>query len=159
MKRTITFEPAYDKRHPDPKKNYGIHGVTIRFVLQGKEGAVQLVLYTDWFLPHVQEELHNRGDHGGVQSWRNGKPWFAGVDLKPIGADIGYHSAKPLHKWQKKSQPSQAKCHILGTPCWYDGSTLRASEVGVPALLSKGSDGVWALLKEEYDRVFKPRRK
>lgn len=50
------FSPAFDRRDPDPKKNFGIHGVELRMVLKGPEGAVQFVLYTNWQLPHVREE-------------------------------------------------------------------------------------------------------
>jgi len=57
LTREIKFSPAYDKRDPDPSKNYGIHGVTITFLLKGEKGAVQFVLYTNWHLPHVDHEI------------------------------------------------------------------------------------------------------
>ena len=40
MERIIKFHQAYDKRHPNPSKNYGIHGVDLVFVLKGELGAV-----------------------------------------------------------------------------------------------------------------------
>ena len=54
LKRIVKFAPAYDKRNPDPSKNYGVHGVELRMVLKGKEGAVQFLLFTNWMLPRVQ---------------------------------------------------------------------------------------------------------
>ncbi len=56
MQREITMTPAYDKRDPDPSKNYGVHGVNIVYVLKGKLGAVQFVLYTNWMGTKYREE-------------------------------------------------------------------------------------------------------
>lgn len=137
FEKTITFQPAYDKRDPNPSKNYGIHGVTIRFVLQGELGATQFVLYTDWHLPHVQKEL----------SLKPYSPFRDGI--KPIGADIGYHAYKPQYEGQ---QPMD-KCDILGVLCYYDGSGLRATEF-IPQFLAGGDEAVWKMLREEYDHRF-----
>jgi hypothetical protein len=54
MKRFITFSAAYDKQHKDPNKNYGIHGVDMRMVLQGELGAMSFTLFTNWYLPETQ---------------------------------------------------------------------------------------------------------
>ena len=47
MHRRIEFAPAYDKRHPDPQKNYGIHGVEMRWLLEGPRGVIQFLVYTN----------------------------------------------------------------------------------------------------------------
>lgn len=57
LERIVKLLPAWDKRNSDPSKNYGVHGVELRMVLKGPEGAVQFVLYTNWHLPHVTEGL------------------------------------------------------------------------------------------------------
>ncbi len=57
MERIVEITPAYDKRHSDPCRNYGIHGADLRMILKGDLGAVQFVLFTNWHLPHVTEEL------------------------------------------------------------------------------------------------------
>lgn len=138
LQRIVEMEPAYDKRDPDPSKNYGIHGVNLRMVLKGKKGAVQFLIYTGWHLPHVQEELDNKHqlDH---------------LFHKPIPADVGYHSPKPIHGDYK---PTSESCPYLdGKPCYCDGSALHAEKVfGI--LLEKGSDGVWGHLEDYYDRTF-----
>lgn len=51
LTREISFSPAYDKRHIDPSKDYGIHGVEMRWYVKSSEGAVQFVVYTNWMLP------------------------------------------------------------------------------------------------------------
>ena len=60
LERIIKFAPAFDKRDPDPKKNYGTHGVELKMVVKGSKGAVQFVLFTNWQLPHVTKESENR---------------------------------------------------------------------------------------------------
>src|SRR5690554_1678397 len=60
LEQLVTFEPAWDKRDPNPAKNYGVHGVELRMVLKGEKGAVQFVLYTGWQLPHVTKENDER---------------------------------------------------------------------------------------------------
>ena len=136
LERILNMEPAFDKRDPDPHKNYGIHGVTLRMVVKGEKGAVQFVLYTNWMLPHVQDEL----------DLRPGSKLLS----RPLPVDIGYHARSPRYA----GQGAMPNCQYLdGAPCYYDGSGLRAEEV-YQVLLSAGSDGVWKYLEEEYDSLF-----
>lgn len=60
LERIVRFYPAYDKRDPDPKKNYGIHGVELLMLVKGEKGAVQFKLSTNWQLPHVTKETVER---------------------------------------------------------------------------------------------------
>jgi hypothetical protein len=124
------FTPACDKRDPDPKKNYGVHGVSLRMVLKGPDGAVQFVVFTNWQLPNVREELDRttieRIAHAtkpartvtklkGVapslipmvldQVERGVVPYEEGErELRcfyhPMPADLGYHSPKPMYEGQ-----------------------------------------------------------
>lgn len=143
FKKEITFHEAWDKRDPNPSINCGIHGVEIRFVLKGKLGAVQFVIYTNWMLPEVTKER---------------KPRYIGkilqdVDLYflyPIPADLGYHSHKPMYDGQEKSTED---CPYIGGSCYYSGSGLGAGPV-YDVLLREGSDGVWRELKGYYKRIF-----
>ena len=139
FRRQVQFSPAYDKRHPDPKKNYGIHGMELRFILVGPLGATQFVFATNLQLPHVRQEQFNR-DNGVRQQYDFGAP---------MGVDVGYHA----HEAQYEGQPSRSDCKYLDGPCFYDGSSLRADEF-YPTFLEKGDDAVWAMLREEYDFRF-----
>jgi len=133
MKRDVEFSPAFDKCSADPSKNYGIGAVMCRFVLSGKRGAVQFLLSTGWYLPHVWLEI--KYDSMG----------------KPEAFDLGYHSYTPRYEGQKTVTNS---CPYLeGKPCYYDGSSLRSTPV-LTALIEKGSDEVWAILEKEYIGVF-----
>ena len=50
MEKLVFFDPAWDKRHHDPNKNYGIGSMRCRMILKGKEGAVHFVFSTGMFL-------------------------------------------------------------------------------------------------------------
>ena len=144
MEKIIEFSAAYDKRDPNPAKNYGIHGVDIRFVLKGEEGAVQFLLYTGWQLPHVREELND--------SFLEHPRRVSLECMFPQPANLGYHSPKPMYPEDK---PMIDSCPYLdGKPCYYNGSGLAAERV-YERLLSEGDAGVWLELEKYYDRVFK----
>lgn len=130
FERIVTMSPAFDKRHTDPKKNYGIHGVDLRMVLKGPRGATQFLLYTGWHLPHVESELEL-------------KP--CGLS-RPLPADRGYHWSEPRYEGQ-----TSQKCDLLpGGICYYDGSGLNAEPL-YHLLLTKGSEGVWKDLEDYYN--------
>ena len=138
MEKIIQFEPAYDKRHSNPKKNYGIHGVNIRFLLKGERGATQFLIFTNWQLPHVQKELR--------VDMRPDKYFI----FEPMAADLGYHSPVPIYE----GQSSLGACPVLdGKDCYYDGSGLNAEPV-YKILLEKGHEGVWKELEEYYVLTF-----
>jgi hypothetical protein len=141
FRREIRVEPAFDKRDPDPRKNYGIHGVTLRFHLIGEEGATQFVVYTSMHLPHVAEELWEK--HAGT-GWN---------PFKPMAADIGYHSPRPMYEGHS---PMDGPCELIGgRTCYYDGSGLAADKF-FPEFLAGGDEAVWKMLEEVYRERFLP---
>ncbi len=139
MEKITNFAPAFDKRDPNPSQNYGIHGVELRMVLKGELGAVQFVLYTNWQLPNVQEEMRIK---------MHPDKYFL---FEPMPADLGYHSHTAMYEGQ---EPMTKECEYLnGKPCFYDGSGLNAQRI-YDALVSKGSDAVWSELEEYYKSTF-----
>ena len=164
LTRQLEFEPAYDKRDPDPRKNYGIHGVNMRWILKGKLGAVQFLLYTNWQLPEVREEYGSTIEK------------VSRFLLEPLPADIGYHSRVPLYAGQspvrkitnirrekinvngeelempvidKEFEP--AACMYLGgkDPCFYDGSGLNAARY-FDELCRYGDEALWQKMESYY---------
>jgi hypothetical protein len=134
MERLVTITAAFDKRHANPSKNYGVHGCELRMVLKGELGATQFVLYTGWMLPHVAEEFK-------AKKYVN----------EPMPADLGYHSPTPMYEGQEQINDS---CEYLdGKPCYYDGSGLNA-EPAFGVLLEGGSDALWGFLEEYYIERF-----
>lgn len=144
LQRIVDLSPAWDRRHPDPNKNYGIHGVELRMVLTGPLGATQFVVYTNWHLPHVMAEQLAR---------HSGSPRDVELFFSPMAADVGYHSPVPLYEGQQ----SMGSCPYLdGQECYYDGSGLRAKEWFREIFLPLGSDGIWEALEKEYRERFGP---
>lgn len=142
FERIVHMEPAYDKRAPEPAKNYGIHGVNLRMILKGPLGATQFLLFTNWQLPHVTEESLAREIHRGER-----------IGLKcsflPMPADLGYHWLTPRYEGQETMGPCE---YCDGKPCFYDGSGLNAEGV-FEILLREGSDGVWKKLEAYYHQL------
>ena len=134
MEQLIEWTPAYDKRHADDNKNYGICSMGIKFLLKGELGVVQFYMLSGWYLPHVREEYRNR-------------PGFA----DPMGADVGYHSPRPMYDDQ---QPIGDSCPYLdGKPCYYDGSGLAADAL-FNKFVAEGVDIVWKELEDYYTDTF-----
>ena len=176
--RIVEFEPAFDKTDPDPDKNYGVGAAKIRFVLKGPEGAVQFLVHTGWYLPHLW-----RGLLQAETKWAKEHPTYGPLSIGPEGWDLGYHSPRPMYDGQTPmgavevsfkdgayedllgngdmvKMPTSREtgtfdpCQYLdGAPCYYDGSGLNAKPV-MELLLREGSDAVWARLEEYYDDTF-----
>ena len=187
MERLTILHPAYNKRNPDPKKDYGVHGVELRMVLKGPKGAVQFVLFTNWMLPEVQQDL----DLGTLMLASDGFTLPNYLSETPSGireVDEGLESAKRmigmsqpkgldlLHlqcfyhpqpadlgyhspvPMYKDQTPTSDSCEYLdGKPCYYDGSGLNAKPV-YDILLKEGSEGVWKYLEDYYKRIFEGER-
>ena len=132
LEKIVRIYPAYDNRHPDPAKNYGIHGAEMGFYLKGKKGAVQFLLYTNWHLPHIQKELSRER-------------------MQPQPVDLGYHSPKPTYKGHTVIDKH---CEFLdGKKCYYDGSTSNAYEI-FNILVKEGDEGMWKELDQYYKSCF-----
>lgn len=139
LEHWIEWSPAYDRRDPEPSKDYGIHGVECYWFVRGPRGAVQFLLYTNWMLPHVQEEQDR---------WSQRE--FPHLLCHPMPADLGFHSPVSTYKDQGITSDD---CPIIHRPCYFDGSGLRAQKV-YELLISAGGDAVWEFLDNEYYETF-----
>lgn len=138
FRRTLQVSPPYDKRHADPTKNYGIHGLEFRYFLGKNNRAIQFVVYTPIYLPAVADELFELGRSLKYNTFRC------------QGADVGYHSPMPQYDGQGCMDDN---CTHTGGPCYYDGSGLRAEEWMVD-WFAGGSDAIWPKMEQEWARVF-----
>ena len=148
MIHTIKFEHGYDcitfecsSKSKDCLPGYGgshgRHGLQIRFISKGDEGAVQFLLLTGW-LPQYKKYEFNLNI-------------FATASHYPSPADLGYHSKKPHYDGQKPIDESCEYCD--GQPCYYDGSGLNAYDA-MYALVNGGDTALWAFLDQYYETVF-----
>lgn len=131
FERSVEINPAFDRRDPNPKKDYGIHSVDLKFLLKGERGVVQFVIYTGWYLPQNHPATH--------------------PEHFPMAADIGYHSYVPLYEGQKCLNGS---CRYLdGKPCYYDGSGLQAEDF-LKVMIAEGGETMWKKMEEWYNNHF-----
>ncbi len=141
LQHIVKFVPAFDRRDPDPAKNYGIHGVTLFMTLVGDLGAISFCVYTNWHLPHVTKE-------------RNSKPYEAiNGDAhwmeRPMAANVSYHSLAPVPDRESH------KCEWLGDRlCYGEVLTFSGADHYLDVLIEKGDEGLWGELEEAYNEQF-----
>ena len=208
MEHFIEIEPAFDKRHPDPEKNYGIHGSEIRMLSRGEYGVVQFLIFTHRMLPHITEEfienylenyLENTlsdkelrkirkysGDFTKGKELEEVIEFYKFVNqlelgtidclIRPNGADLGYHSPKPLYEGQEPIRAIYKEMELIHLPngdldfvppvygdpiickyllsknsiCYYDGSGLHGNEA-FDILIKNGIESVWNYLDKCYE--------
>jgi hypothetical protein len=140
--RKVSFTAAYDKRDPNPSKNYGIHGVHIYFTLstEDKEGLT-FSISTNWQLPHVQAETDSRPP----------PPSDPYLFYKPMSFGVDYHSHRP----QYEGHHCTKNCHVTGGDCYSDGSALLGEEF-LQTLISGGDEALWKRMEEQFLRWMKP---
>lgn len=144
LQRIIQTRPPFDKRDPNPSKDYGIGGLSIWFIIKGKEGAVTLHLGTKLYLAKQFREWHLKGESYP----------FNNDDECMDCWDVSYHSPKRRYKDQTISNNS---CEWLnGKPCYCDGSALRGrDDKVVENYLEKGDNWIWEYLEKIYNETFK----
>lgn len=137
--RRFFTRPAFDRRDPDPRKDYGIAGLQIGMVLIGPTASVSFVILTNWYLPHVRLE-RNPGEK--FAEFRIGVS-----DTPAMGADVSVH--RDVHRdepedWMKESDfISPQPCDWRpGGKCWSDGSALAAGDF-IEVLIAEGIEAVW----------------
>ena len=138
--RLVEWTPAFDKRHADPSKNYGIHGMEVKFVLKGPSAATQFVIYTNWHLAHVQKQSDSRGEDAK----------YLHLSCHPLPADVGYHSLVPVYEGQ--TAITESCPYLNGKPCYYDGSSLQAEEL-YWRFVAEGDAVVWKELESRYNDI------
>ena len=133
LKREIQFNPAFDKRDPDPKRSYGVGAVTMRWLLHTDRGICQFYTFTNWYLPEVEKEWEMQG---AKQS-------------KVFPADIGYHVSVPQYEGHKAMD-----CDLLPNgKCFYDGSGLQADDF-FETLIREGHEAVWKKMEQWFQHVY-----
>lgn len=131
--RRVSFAAAYDKRDPNPSKNYGIHGVRITFaVIRDGEGLTFSVL-TNWQLPHVQAEADAQ----------KSKP---GRDYRPMAFGVDIHRKVPTYEDQAPIE----NCSITGGDCYFDGSAL-LGESFLETLITGGDEALFARMEKQFE--------
>ena len=102
LTKLIEWTPAYDRRHRDPEKNYGIHGMNLRFILIGPKGTTQFLVYTNWMLPENRKTWNEK---------------VAACLCQSQPADAGYYAYAPQRDGQEPLSQSCAAKDEKTHPC------------------------------------------
>lgn len=136
-RREIWWTPAYDKRDPNPSKNYGVHGMEITFVLRTpdfKQGLT-FTLMTNWHLPHVTQEMRQRGRLPEV-----------------LPASVALHTLAPADE-----PASISTCQVVGGPCRGDGGcSFTLGDEFFKILVTDGIEALWSKMQATLDDWSKP---
>ena len=127
FRREIKWEPGFDHRNDPKKKQYGCHGLQIRFLLHGEHATVQFLLMTPW-----------------LPTWERLSKINTIFDVLP--ADLGYHADIP--QYENQTLTDKCDCRPSGK-CYYDGSGLNADET-FRLLVTKGEEAVWKHMDDYY---------
>ena len=138
FRREICWEPGYGHRNDSQKKQYGCHGLQIRWLLHGSRATVQFLIFTGW-----------------LPTWKS----FGGkTPVNVLPADVGYHADQ--FGWclrvvlpQYENQQQRDCEYRPGGECYYDGSGLQAEEL-FKILVCKGEEAVWSYLENYYHHLF-----
>ena len=144
FERIIQTIPPFDKRNPNPCKNYGIGGLSIWFILKGKHGAISLHLGTKLYLAKQFREWHSKGD-----SYPFTDPTDECIDCW----SVDYHSYKKRYKEQEVCNYNCA--WLNDKPCYSDGGSLKGrDDKVVENYLEKGDAWIWEYLEKIYSEIF-----
>ena len=108
-------------------------------------------MISPWDHRSVRVSMICEGPAGAIEYWfALFGPELAKV-MRPYSCSgVECHSKRPL----AAPEPSQECCHILGGPCWHDGSSLMSDEIMTPALFNGGPALVRQKLEETYRNWF-----
>lgn len=136
LERLIWSRNAYEERHEDPSKDYGVAGVTLGFVVIGSEGAVEWELLTNSYLPATEEAYKER------------KISFLG----PTAGPVWWHWRTP--RWENHDDRGQCEW-LQADHCFSDIGFSIGDEVN-KAFTNYGYDGVFNKLKVLYEYAKEP---
>ena len=134
---TVHFRPAWEKRHDDPAKDYGVGSVRIRFTLTAPNGALSWRLSSGWYLPNVRERFRREAPH---KRYDHDPSRFMPCALEGEGLELTVHFPAPPNGLEGNG-PNE--CDLLPSgKCWTDVG-FSIGETLFEALVAGGEDGLW----------------
>jgi hypothetical protein len=131
LEHKVFFSPAFDKRDPNPSKNYGIGSVRIHFFVKGEKGGIEWTVSTGMFLKKTHAE------------WLINFPKSEEGD--GIGHEIAYHAKKKQHEGQEKHN---GDCTLTDLPYCYNDAGFCAGGELYEKFVEQGEEIVWKTLEE-----------
>ncbi len=141
FERVVEFEPAFDRRDPDPRKSRGVGGVEIRFLLKGELGTVVFRLLTEWMLPNV-EEWHDE--------LAQAKPFLLRSHTNATADALIFHGRYAFDGGEHQLDP----CPFISGDhtCYVARSGYLFGDEVYQRLKREGGAGLWAALEEFSDQ-------
>ena len=133
FERGMQVSLPFNRQHTDPKQNYGIGGISLRFyyreIITGR--TIQFYMHDSW-------------------------SYFAKSRVRPFeqysGADVGYHDTGPHYQ---NHEPME--CDIVkGGECYYDGSSVQAEE-WLDHFSETNFTDLWQRLRQRWFDTFEER--
>jgi hypothetical protein len=146
LRREVKFDSAYHRVHDDPRKNFGVGSVHVRFLLEGPEGALTYVALTEWHLDETYAWWESRGLNDRLR--RSSLP----VACYPAV----YHSPRRLTEDDHYRGSHQGCEYLGGAPC-YSGDTSGYADADqlFEVLVREGDGPFWAAFEAQYREVFR----
>jgi hypothetical protein len=138
LERRVSASAAWDRRHPDPAQDYGIHGVEFRFSLVGEQAAVSFNLSTGWLLPSTLGVSTTSSSDYRAALWQRSR-WY------PQPAGLFLHFADPVAEYMR--EPSE--CDLLPGGRCYGCVSSHGADRPYFALIERGDEGLWEQLAGE----------
>jgi len=156
MEHKILFLPAFDRTDPDPKKNYGVGDLGIKFLVIGNKGIVEFDLSTNWYFDYVMDRRVEWIKDLVQQKKEN---FLIKHVLCPKPMDLCYYSSvkvfeddcyfeNGLHFLENKSLV------YYGYKYMDEKENMVAHDVAYWRLIKQGEDALWQYLEEYYYEVF-----
>jgi len=151
LTRHTEFSPAWDKRHTDPNKNYGIRSVGLLMYVKGERGAYQFQLNTPW---HVPGSLSNNSGYASQGKEIHFHRKYEGNEVVVEECLESYTWGVDYHSYEKTEYGTKIdECKILGGTCYGGGSGLYGTNV-FGMLVTGGSEAVFKELERLYFELF-----
>lgn len=130
--RYIHIEAGWDKRDPNPSKNYGVSGGRMTFFERRGSKIIQCNFLLDNY-PTEELRLTNRDRK---------------YDTYPICDGLGTHYKfkKDASEWAYKNE----ECLVTGGKCYFEAGSALYGEIVRERFLKEGSDGVWDEIDKEF---------
>jgi hypothetical protein len=138
----VTVRPAFDRRAPEPSKNYGVHGVEFVFWCRDRDLPTAYVVFrlsSSWMLPQVYEW------------WATLRPptWD---DAQLEGMVLATHWIVP----ESMAGPGARECSD-NPGMWCDGGAgYHDGDELARILLEGGTDALWPAMESRFRELVKP---
>lgn len=156
MNRKLLFLPAWDKSDPDPKKDYGVSCLNMKFLVIGVKGIVEFDLNTNWYQDHVLD----RRVTWMKKSVLSGKEDFMiKYIMSPYPLDICYYSRVRLSEDDvlfENGLPYLEDKNLVYYGYRYEEEfdELYTTEHVLKLLVETGDEAVWNYLENYYIETF-----